>query len=71
MVHDPARSADLASMLAQGIRKIGKPTLRQLATEHTPDMARAIAASRILEHIRLCGFDIVRVKPPAPPHSTS
>jgi hypothetical protein len=67
----PDTDYDITCMLADGIRKIGKPTLRQLATEHAPDMPRSIAAAKILDHIRLCGFDIVRVKPPTPPHATS
>lgn len=48
-----------------------KKDLKELAKPHPlDDKAGERVAKAILDHVRLCGFDIVRVKPIAPPFST-
>ncbi|MBX3504376.1 MAG: hypothetical protein KF895_02770 [Parvibaculum sp.] len=55
---------DLIHMLGFAIRQ-RKRDLADLGKKHPlDDGAGARVAKAVLEHIRLCGFDIVRVKPP-------
>ena len=65
---------DLIHMLGFAIRQ-RKRDLAELGKKHPlDDGAGSRIAKAVLEHIRLCGFDIIRVKPPRqnlPPSTTS
>lgn len=61
---------NLKSIISAALRKVPKATFRKIVSEHTTEGPRSIAAKTILDHIRLTGCDIVRVKPLEKPHST-
>lgn len=46
-----------------------KSDLRKVAEKHTQDeKAKERVATAVLKHLRMCGYDVVRVKPPAKAH---
>lgn len=56
--------------IRMGLSKCGKSLWLALAKKHTPDMEYEIAATHVLDQIRLSGYDVLRVKPLAEAHST-
>lgn len=50
-------------MIRMGLSKCSRALFREIAKKHTPDLEYAIAADRVLEQIRLSGYDVVRVAP--------
>jgi hypothetical protein len=61
----PAEPADVADALAFALRFDGRKRVH-----YADDMMAQIAAKRLVEHLALSGFVILK-KPPAPAHSTS
>ena len=47
-----------------------RPHFSKLAGKHNKDESADMVAGKIVEHIRRSGYDVVRVREPAAPHST-
>jgi len=60
---------DIPFLISSGLRTVPKGIIRRMISEHTPDTPYAITATYVLKHLQMSGYDVVRVKPPAPHHS--
>ena len=60
---------NIRQMISYAIKKC-RPHFVKLAGKHNKDEMADMAAGTILGHIRQSGYDVVRVRDPAEPHST-